>query len=138
MLQQQGLRLLESIAYRLDLSLSGPGTSSETWSLAPDRYVPEDQDLPAHVEVDLVGKLEELYQYVRVLRLGADRVLLGAVVQYELVRELAWPAALLLAPVGVQVGDLTHHDALFGVLFSHSCPPVIPSVSLAQGDVVGD
>src|SRR5215218_3302014 len=95
-------------------------------SLSPDRYVPEDQDLPAHVEVDLVGELEELYQDVRVLCFGADRVLFGAIVQYELVRELAGAAALLLAPVRVQVGDLSHHDALLGVLFSHSCPPVIP------------
>src|SRR5215210_4301032 len=102
-------------------------------ALAPDRYAPEDQDLPAHVEVDLVGELEELYQDIRVLRLGTDGVLLGPVVQYQLVRELAGPAALLLAPVRVQVGDLAHHDALFGVLFSHSCPPVVPLVSFSPG-----
>src|ERR687893_2424516 len=107
-------------------------------TLAPQRYVPEDQDLSAHVEVDLVGELEELHQYIGVLGRGADRILLSAAVQDELERELAGRAALLLAPVRVHVSDLTNHDALLGVLFSHSSPPVVPSGWLTQGDIVGD
>src|ERR687889_283648 len=52
--------------------------------------------------------------------------------------ELAGRAALLLAPVRVHVSDLTNHDALLSVLFSHSSPPVVPSGWLTQGDIVGD
>src|SRR5215210_1815745 len=94
-------------------------------ALLPERYVPEDQDLPAHVEVELVCKTEEFHKYVGVLGVGADGVFLRAVVQDELERELARRPALLLAPIRVHVGDLANHDALLGVAFSHYIPPVV-------------
>src|SRR5215208_7685205 len=53
----------------------GPSRCSEV-PLASERYVSEDQNLSTHVEVDLVGELEEIYQDVRVLCFGTDRVLL--------------------------------------------------------------
>src|SRR5919107_1861100 len=107
-------------------------------TLAPQRYVSEDQDLPTHVEVDLVGELEELYQYIGVVGGGADRILLSAVIQDELERELARRSTLLLAPVRVHISDLANLDALLGVLFGHSNPPVVSLYSLSQRDVVGD
>src|ERR671917_2018395 len=93
-------------------------------TLAPQRYVSEDQDLPAHVEVDLVGELEELHQYVGVLGIGPDRILFGAVIQDELVRELAGRSTLLLAPVRMYISDLTDHDVPFRVALCHFSPPL--------------
>lgn len=85
--------------------------------LVPERDVIEDEYLPFEVEVHGLGHREEIHQSISVLCRGPDGILFGAVVQYELERELAGRPTLLLVPIRMNVGDLAYLYLLFGLLF---------------------
>src|SRR4051812_35039148 len=79
-----------------------------------ERQVVEDEDLAARVEHRRVAALEQLDQDLGVLGVGADDVLVGAVVEDELEGEGAGRAALALRPGRLDVGDLPDRDLALG------------------------
>jgi hypothetical protein len=67
--------------------------------------------------------VEEVSQELGVVRGRHNEDLLGSVVQDELVGELAVLKLSLVAPVGVDVGDLADLYTLLGVLLARGEPP---------------
>jgi hypothetical protein len=66
----------------------------------------------------------KIAQDLRIVCSGHDESLLGPVVQYQLVGELAVLQRSLTAPIGVDVGDLADLYRLLGVLLAQGEPPL--------------
>src|SRR5215204_6839004 len=86
-------------------------------------HLAEDDDLLLGVPIERVRVVDKIPQDLRIVCGGHDKGLLGAVVQYQLVGELAVLKRSLAAPVGVDVGDLPNLYGSFGVLLAHGQPP---------------
>jgi hypothetical protein len=86
-------------------------------------YLAEDEDLFLKVPVDGLGVVDKVAQNLRVVGGGHDEGLLGPVVEDELVGELAVLEVSLVAPVGVDVGDLPDLYRSLGVLLAQGWPP---------------
>jgi hypothetical protein len=69
--------------------------------------------------------VDKIAQDLRIVCSGHDESLLGPVVQYQLVGELAVLQRSLTAPIGVDVGDLADLYRLLGVLLAQGEPPPI-------------
>ena len=86
-------------------------------------YLAEDEDLLIQVPVDGVGVVEEVPQDLGVVGGGHDEGFLGPIVEDQLVGELAVLQVPLVAPVGVDVGDVAYPDGQLGVLLAQGQPP---------------
>ena len=86
-------------------------------------YLAEDDDLFLGVPVEGVRVVDEVAQHLRVVCGGHDEGFFGPVIQDQLVGELAVLELSLVAPVGVDVGDLPDLSGLLGVLLAQGQPP---------------
>src|SRR5918994_2745013 len=93
-------------------------------SLGGSVYLAEDNDLLICVPVERVRVVDKIAQDLRIVCGGHDQCLLGPVVQYQLVGELAVLEMSLAAPVGVDVGDLAYLYSLLGALLAQGEPPL--------------
>ena len=86
-------------------------------------YPAEDHDLFLEVPVEGLRVVDEVAQHLGVVCGGHDEGFLGPVIQDQLVGELAVFNLSLVAPVGVDVGDLSDLYTLLGVLLARGEPP---------------
>src|ERR671916_1020870 len=103
--------------------ISPPNRSYPYQYIGGSIHLAEDDDLLLGVPVERVRIVEKIPQDLRVVCSGHDQSLLGPVVQDQLVRELAVLQRSLIAPVGVDVGDLPNLYRLLGVLLAQGEPP---------------
>ncbi len=76
--------------------------------------------------------MDKIAQDLRIVCSGHDESLLGPVVQYQLVGELAVLQRSLTVPIGVDVGDLADLYRLLGVLLAQGEPPPLLLVGSGQ------
>src|SRR5918995_2175548 len=98
--------------------------------------------MPAHVEEDLVGELEEFDHDLGVFSGGLQDVLLGPTVQDQLYRESPVFPTIAFGPRDLHVRDLTDRDRLLGVLLRHlvsllprdwqPCPTFVPVAEVSK------